>query len=461
LLFQTSLGIYIEDDKLSIVYLKASFKGVQLAGQSIFSLDKEKPINERLDTISALAREFMRENRIPSTNIHIGIKRDLAIIRFVELPLAVKDNLRETLGYEMEKYVPFSMDDVYFDFQIAGEDKENNKLAIVLVAMRKDALSPYIELKDRLGSKGIYGIEINSTAAVNYFSQRFYSACQDGLLLVNMNVNDLEVNLIKSRSLTYSRFLKIPENGSDINGLISEELKKVKDIYGPMHVSFLGPDSHIDNFRNSIRDLELEEFSIDLSKTGISTCDLIPAYGLALKGIQKVPVDINLLPADIRKKASRAGLYAMYTLLGLLVLSGLSWGLGDIVRQRMAFDDLNKQIKTLSADIEKIDRIKAECKSLEDQIEYLNRLGPGSLSALDVLKELSERIPENAWLRKFSLTEDKVEIEGNAGSASDLISLIEACPLFKDAVFLSPITKLRDGKEFFRIGFKLIKIPAE
>jgi hypothetical protein len=36
-----------------------------------------------------------------------------------------------------------------------------------------------------------------------------------------------------------------------------------------------------------------------------------------------------------------------------------------------------------------------------------------------------------------------------------LIPLLAASPLLKDVAFLSPITKGRDGKERFRIGFKV------
>ncbi|MBN1277076.1 MAG: pilus assembly protein PilM [Deltaproteobacteria bacterium] len=456
MLFQTSLGINIKDSTLSLVYLKASFKGVQLASQSVFSLDREKPVKERLESVSALIREFMKKNRISATNIFIGISRDVAIVRFVELPLAVKENLRETLGYEMEKYVPFSTEDIFFDSQIIGEDKETNKLGVILVVVRKEDLNNYIELNERLNSGGISGIEISSTAAANFFSQKTGSIGKDGLIMVDMTDDGLELNVIKERLLSYSRFMRIHWAVEDSYGLISRELKIIKDNYGPMRVSFSGPESDIEHFRHAIRDADLEEHLMDLSKTGIASHTLIPAYGLALKGIRKVPLNINLLPADLRKKASKAGLYVMFMLAGLLLLSVFFWGLGGFVQKRMNLERINSEIKSLSADIERIEGVKLECRALEEQIDYLNKLGPDRLSALDVLKELSERIPESAWLRKFSLTGDKIEIEGNAGSASELISLIEACPFFKDAAFLSPITKQRDGKEYFRIGFKLV-----
>ena len=460
MLFQTSLGIYIKDDSLSIVCLTTSFKGIQVAAQSVFSLDEEKPIKERLETVSGLVMKFMEENRVSSANINLGINRDLAIIRFIELPLAAKENLRETLGYEMEKYVPFSMEDVYFDYNITGEDKKTNTLGVVLVVVTKESLSPYIELKDHFSGGGISGIEINSTASANYFSRKNNNFAYDSLLLVNMANNELEINVIRKKVLIYSRFIKIPDAGADIYSLFSKELRHVKEAYGQMNISFLGPDSFIENLRNASKEANFEEYPVNISKTGILSYAFVPAYGLALKGIQKVPIDINLLPNDLRKKASKAGLYLMFTLVGLLLLSAVSWGVGDILQKRVALDKINNEINTLSADITKIEMVKEECKSLEDQINYLNSLGPGGLLALDVLKELSERIPENAWLRKFVLKGDKVEIDGHATSASELISLIEACSFFRDAAFLSPISKLRDGKEYFRIGFKLINKTA-
>ncbi len=74
---------------------------------------------------------------------------------------------------------------------------------------------------------------------------------------------------------------------------------------------------------------------------------------------------------------------------------------------------------------------------------------------MDILKDLSERIPKSAWVRKLNFSDKGMQVEGHADSASELISLLEASPLFKDVAFLSPITKDRDGKERFRIGFQV------
>jgi general secretion pathway protein L len=82
------------------------------------------------------------------------------------------------------------------------------------------------------------------------------------------------------------------------------------------------------------------------------------------------------------------------------------------------------------------------------------------LPALNILKDLSRRIPEGAWVRKFDFSDKGVQIEGHADSASELIPLLETSPLFKDVAFLSPITKSKDGKERFRIGLKIKQIEG-
>ncbi|MCX5839684.1 MAG: PilN domain-containing protein [Deltaproteobacteria bacterium] len=72
---------------------------------------------------------------------------------------------------------------------------------------------------------------------------------------------------------------------------------------------------------------------------------------------------------------------------------------------------------------------------------------------MSVLLDLSKEIPEGAWLDRLALTDKGGDIEGYANSASALIPLLAASPLIKDVAFLSPITKGKDGKERFRIGF--------
>ena len=190
-------------------------------------------------------------------------------------------------------------------------------------------------------------------------------------------------------------------------------------------------------------------------RTGIPSDVLAPAYGLALKGIQKVPMDINLLPVGLRKKVSKIGYYTMFVLAGLFILSILAWGGSNILHQKRVSDKLDSEIKQLSAEVASINRTQAKLKELENKIDAINTLRQRHVPALSILRDLSKEIPEGAWLDRLTFTDKGGEIEGYADSASALIPLLAASPLLKDVAFLSPITKGKDGKEKFRIGFKI------
>ena len=194
---------------------------------------------------------------------------------------------------------------------------------------------------------------------------------------------------------------------------------------------------------------------MDLSGTGLSSSTALPAYGLALKGLRNVPMDINLLPSDLRKKPNRVGIYMMFILAGFALLGALAWGGSNILRHHWALEQLDGELQQLRSKIKKIELIETKKNDLENRVRSLSRLRQGSAPVLDVLKELSVRIPQDAWLKQFDFSEKGIQIRGEADSASSLIPLLEASPMFKDVAFLSAITKGRNGKENFRIGLSL------
>ncbi len=457
MLFQTGLGIDIQDNCVSIAYLKGSFKGVKLAAHAVHSIEKEGTVKEKLGIIAGFVRDFMGKNRITSTEIFLGIPRDTAILRYIELPLAVKENLRGALRYEMEKYVPISAEDLYFDYQILFEDKVNNRLKLLLIVVKKRALDPYFDLINRLSVR-ISGIEITSTAMANYFSCKPDTPEGNAYALVYLRDDNLELNLVKERLLNYSKSVSVAETEGNLHSLILQELKPLREAlgrHGLVEAAFCGPDAGVELLKRLREEGDLDIRHVNLSGTTVPSCALIPAYGLALKGIQKVPMEINLLPVELRKKPNKAGYYTMFVLAGLVVLSVIAWGGGNIVRQKLDLNQLNAEIKRLGGEIANIERIQTKCKKLEDRINYLNALSGDSLPTLNILKDLSRRIPESAWVRKFDFSDKGVQIEGHADSASKLIPLLETSPLFKDVAFLSPITKSKDGKERFRVGLKI------
>jgi general secretion pathway protein L len=170
-----------------------------------------------------------------------------------------------------------------------------------------------------------------------------------------------------------------------------------------------------------------------------------------------VPTGVNLLPEEMRKKPSRAGYYVMFGLAGLSLFLALAWIGGAIFNTQRYIKRLDTEVDRLKVEATKLEQIKGDIGKIEHQIDVLEPLRRNSLTVLDAIKELSVTIPKNAWLLRvtYSDKDKKIQIEGWADSASELIPLLDNSPLFSGVGFLSTITRSAAGKERFRIGLEL------
>ena len=95
-----------------------------------------------------------------------------------------------------------------------------------------------------------------------------------------------------------------------------------------------------------------------------------------------------------------------------------------------------REVKALQADVERLQR---ELDTLSEGLEP--RITP-------LLKDLTELVPNDAYLTGLNLRGDKLSIDGQARSASDLITALEKSKHFKNVTFSSSTTKQGDKERF-------------
>jgi Tfp pilus assembly PilM family ATPase/Tfp pilus assembly protein PilN len=455
MLFQTSLGVDIGAHELRLACLKASSRDVQLLAHAVYSFEEGIHGEAKSKAVSRLIEGFIRENKISPAAIFLGIPRQTVILRYLELPVSVKENLRETLGYELEKHVPFVSEEVYFDFQIISEDKSSDRLQLLLVVARKEALSTVLAVSEHL-SFGVSGIGITATALADYFSWRSKKDNVNSRSFIYARGDHLELGLVKDGMLVYSRDLPRNEGTMEaITGILSKMRLDFSDDDEPLDAVLCGIEKDDPLLVRFNETSGIDPHRVDLSAVQIPSSDLMAAYGLALIGVRKTSMDINLLPPALRKKPSKLKFYALFGLVSLALLSSLAWGGGVFLQRQWTMDQLDSEINKLASQMKKFEQIKAEKSRIGERIDYLNTFRQGGPPVLDIVKELSEKIPKSAWVSRFTFSEKGLEIEGEAASASQLIPLLEASHMFKDVAFLSAITKARSGNERFRIGLSM------
>ncbi|MCX5907680.1 MAG: PilN domain-containing protein [Deltaproteobacteria bacterium] len=91
-----------------------------------------------------------------------------------------------------------------------------------------------------------------------------------------------------------------------------------------------------------------------------------------------------------------------------------------------------------------------------------DKITGGEVSKIEILKELSQILPNTVYIWNLKYSGKEIEISGFADSASDLIPLIDKSPLLEKVEFSAPVTKERErrtGTEKERERFK-IKMQA-
>lgn len=76
---------------------------------------------------------------------------DWVLAKPLTLPLAALANLRQILGFELERESPFSADEVYWDYAEPRKDKARAQLNVVLLIVPRKFVEPLLEAARRAG----------------------------------------------------------------------------------------------------------------------------------------------------------------------------------------------------------------------------------------------------------------------------------------------------------------------
>ena len=110
--------------------------------------DEQEPAARQADIARALARFQVA----PTLSFRLPAERVLR--RRLNLPLAAQENLRQVLGFELDRQTPFRSDQVYYDCRVLGVDPVARLIDAELV------LAPRAELDAQLGRVAHAGLAL-------------------------------------------------------------------------------------------------------------------------------------------------------------------------------------------------------------------------------------------------------------------------------------------------------------
>jgi general secretion pathway protein L len=160
--------------------------------------------------------------------------------------------------------------------------------------------------------------------------------------------------------------------------------------------------------------------------------------------------ELDLLPIELRPRTYSTGQLVTAGMVGVTALLGLALVVGQGYKQQRHVARLSEAIRQLDPEVKTVERLAAELAQKKRLIETIEAIETVDVRPLPIMRELTERLPQDAWLRTLSMDKQGLEITGQAGAANQLIPLLENSPSLTRVEFTAPVTKAGD-KEQFRI----------
>ncbi|HQW82106.1 MAG: PilN domain-containing protein [Rhodanobacteraceae bacterium] len=209
------------------------------------------------------------------------------------------------------------------------------------------------------------------------------------------------------------------------------------------------------------RDVAARQISIDLLIAPRVAVDAalapVQSAGLALDAVDTLAVDgrrngYNLLPQEARGERSQRDRFLNWIFAAAVIV--LAWtAMSTSIRNReKALEDLHAEVDRVKVEARRVGALEKELADAVSGANFLTEMKQTHPVAIDLVRDLTERLPENTALQRLSVNRGEVQIQGVSGEASALITILQKSLLIEGPALQGAITPdQRTQKEQFMI----------
>jgi general secretion pathway protein L len=442
-----SLGVYLDGGGLTLAEVKKGFAGMQVT-----HLEHLPRVEKNLDALETRVQEIISSWGLANCPVNLAVSRELGFFREVTLPLAAADNLAQVVRYELDRFLPMPAERLFYDYQILKETETG--IHLMLLAFPREPVEECLDLLTRVGLRP-NSLEPGPVAVANAFSL-LGGKPPASWLLIREEHGGIELTHIRGRTLGFSKVLRLKPQQRP-GETLQAEIQRLEQagrppqalgLYGQMAAA---PEITAMARQGNLAVITTDSFTIQglRPEKDLETAAL-PAVGAALRGLGKVPVGTNLLPPEERAEVKSTGFSLNKWLLLVLVALAFLWIGSLVVHKRVLLYQVDQELAQVTPEVRQVEKQLEEARALAKQMQNLRRLEQ-SPNKLNVLKDLTQLIPDHTWLFNLRISQQNLEMGGMSKSAADLIPLLEKSGWLTKTEFASPIVTDANKLEHFKI----------
>jgi type IV pilus assembly protein PilM len=176
------------------------------------------------DAVAGAIRELWRQARFTSKRVIMGVANQRVVVRLVDLPWMEPAELRKSLHFQVQEYIPIPVDDAELDFNILGEHDGGDGqrlMRVLLVAAQKEMIAGHLHAAERARLEPV-GIDLTPFALMRSLAPSGGVLSEAGEALVDIGARVTNI-VVQERGVP--RFVRILlMGGQDITDALRQGL---------------------------------------------------------------------------------------------------------------------------------------------------------------------------------------------------------------------------------------------
>jgi type IV pilus assembly protein PilM len=191
---------------IKLVQLKETGKGYSLAKFGMVPLPPEVIVEGAVmdaGRVVEAIKELIASQKVKTKEAVLSVSGSSVIIKRVSIADMTEEELAESIKWEAEQYIPFSIDDVNVDFQKLGPGAAEGQADVLLVAVKKDKINDYVNIVKEAGLEPVI-VDVDAFALANMYELNY--AMEGGATaLLNIGASVMNINILRDGVSIFTR----------------------------------------------------------------------------------------------------------------------------------------------------------------------------------------------------------------------------------------------------------------
>lgn len=166
--------------------------------------------------------------------------------------------------------------------------------------------------------------------------------------------------------------------------------------------------------------------------------------------------EANLLPFKQRRRISNTGRNIRLVLIFMLIILAAAEAVSPLIQKHDISIDLSSRADKSRRAANRVIELRALIEQEEKIANFVIEQKRAAYYTVDLLAQLTDVVPDTAWVNMLNYNNGQVDFSGEAQQASDLIELLAKKPTFHNSTFRSPVTRTSSDIERFHIQFDYV-----